>query len=153
GIVSGTGECRNRSAFAFSHGTRARVPEKVQNCLQECPNGRLEVNPNKYLLGASRPAVFGVYSPRRMLSLDFQPVLRRWWESHFFEPAPDGGRVLPPTPAQLDGWRAIRNGENTLIAAPTGSGKTLAAFLTSIDQLFREGLEQGGLPDEVRVIY
>ena len=88
-----------------------------------------------------------------MLPKDFHPVLRRWWESHFFEPAPDGGRVLPPTPAQLDGWRAIRNGENTLIAAPTGSGKTLAAFLTSIDQLFREGLESGALPDEVRVIY
>jgi ATP-dependent Lhr-like helicase len=88
-----------------------------------------------------------------MLPLDFHPVLRRWWESHFFEPAPDGGRVLPPTCAQLDGWRAIRNGENTLIAAPTGSGKTLAAFLTSIDQLLREGLERGRLPDEVRVIY
>src|SRR6185295_16480344 len=43
-------------------------------------------------------------------------------------------------------------GEHTLIAAPTGSGKTLAAFLTSIDQLFKEGLE-AGLPDEVRVIY
>ncbi|HSL69812.1 MAG TPA: DEAD/DEAH box helicase, partial [Longimicrobiales bacterium] len=61
--------------------------------------------------------------------------------------------MLPPTEAQLEGWRAIRAGENTLIAAPTGSGKTLAAFLTSIDQLLREGLEQGGLPDEVRVIY
>jgi ATP-dependent Lhr-like helicase len=36
---------------------------------------------------------------------------------------------------------------------PTGSGKTLAAFLTSIDELLREGIERGGLPDEVRVIY
>src|SRR5712692_4314993 len=48
---------------------------------------------------------------------------------------------------------AIRRGEHTLIAAPTGSGKTLAAFLTAIDQLLREAKEQGGLPDEVRVIY
>src|SRR6185369_10998863 len=88
-----------------------------------------------------------------MLPSDFHPVLRSWWESRFTESVGDGRRVLPPTPAQLDGWRAIRNGENTLIAAPTGSGKTLAAFLTSIDQLLREGLEQGGLPDEVRVIY
>ncbi|HZR67872.1 MAG TPA: DEAD/DEAH box helicase [Burkholderiales bacterium] len=84
-----------------------------------------------------------------MLPEDFHPILRRWWDTHFR--APDGG-VLPPTPAQLEGWRAIRRGEHTLIAAPTGSGKTLAAFLTSIDQLLRESLD-GALPDEVRVVY
>src|SRR5919198_4299135 len=78
-----------------------------------------------------------------LLPPDFHPVLRQWWESRFAE----------PTEAQLDGWRAIRRGEDTLIAAPTGSGKTLAAFLTAIDQLLREGMETGGLPDEVRVIY
>ncbi|HYY60522.1 MAG TPA: DEAD/DEAH box helicase, partial [Burkholderiales bacterium] len=78
-----------------------------------------------------------------MLPQDFHPVLRQWWTSRFAE----------PTEAQLDGWRAIRRGEDTLIAAPTGSGKTLAAFLTAIDQLLREGMETGGLPDEVRVIY
>src|SRR4051794_7171046 len=78
-----------------------------------------------------------------LLPLDFHPVLREWWATRFDE----------PTEAQLDGWAAIRRGEDTLIAAPTGSGKTLAAFLTSIDQLLREGLESGGLPDEVRVIY
>ncbi|HEX6689792.1 MAG TPA: DEAD/DEAH box helicase, partial [Burkholderiales bacterium] len=78
-----------------------------------------------------------------MLPQDFHPVVRQWWESRFGE----------PTAAQLDGWRAIRRGEHTLIAAPTGSGKTLAAFLTSIDGLLKEGLEKGGLPDEVRVIY
>ena len=61
--------------------------------------------------------------------------------------------MLPPTQAQLDGWRAIRSGANTLIAAPTGSGKTLAAFLTAIDELLREGLTRGALPDEVRVVY
>ncbi|HET7403456.1 MAG TPA: DEAD/DEAH box helicase, partial [Usitatibacter sp.] len=78
-----------------------------------------------------------------MLPADFHPVLRRWWEGRFGE----------PTPAQSEGWSAIRRGEDTLIAAPTGSGKTLAAFLTAMDQLFREGAEGGGLPDEVRVIY
>ena len=78
-----------------------------------------------------------------MLPQDFHPVLRRWWD----------GRFGPPTEAQSEGWSAIRRGEHTLIAAPTGSGKTLAAFLTAIDELFREGLETGGLPDEVRVIY
>src|ERR671937_2757888 len=78
-----------------------------------------------------------------LLPRDFHPVLQQWWASRFGD----------PTPAQLDGWRAIRRGEDTLIAAPTGSGKTLAAFLTAIDQLLREGMETGGLPDEVRVIY
>jgi ATP-dependent helicase Lhr and Lhr-like helicase len=78
-----------------------------------------------------------------LLPQDFHPVLQQWWASRFDE----------PTAAQLDGWQAIRRGDDTLIAAPTGSGKTLAAFLTSLDQLFREGVEQGGLADEVRVIY
>ena len=78
-----------------------------------------------------------------VLPLDFHPILQRWWASRFEE----------PTAAQLEGWRAIRQGSHTLIAAPTGSGKTLAAFLTALDELFREGVQQGGLPDEVRVIY
>jgi ATP-dependent Lhr-like helicase len=88
-----------------------------------------------------------------MLPSDFHPVLRQWWESRFVESAGESHRVLPPTAAQADGWRSIRSGAHTLIAAPTGSGKTLAAFLTAIDQLLREGLERGGLPDEVRVVY
>src|SRR5213594_3093990 len=86
-----------------------------------------------------------------MLPQDFHPVLQRWWETRFSDPG--SARVLPPTEAQLEGWRAIRSGRHPLIAAPTGSGKTLAAFLTSIDQLLRESLESGQLPDEVRVVY
>src|SRR2546428_2534560 len=86
-----------------------------------------------------------------MLPHDFHPVLQRWWQTRFRESG--SGRILPPTEAQLEGWRAIRAGRHTLIAAPTGSGKTLAAFLTSIDQLLRESLETGELPDEVRVVY
>src|SRR5687767_1840676 len=78
-----------------------------------------------------------------MLPHDFHSIVQQWWNSRFG----------PPTEAQLEGWRAIRRGEHTLIAAPTGSGKTLAAFLISLDELLREGLEKGGLPDEVRVIY
>src|SRR6266699_3440765 len=88
-----------------------------------------------------------------MLPQDFHPILQRWWETRFSEPMDGGTRVLPPTEAQLEGWRSIRSGQHTLIAAPTGSGKTLAAFLTSIDQLLRESLEKGELPDEVRVVY
>lgn len=75
----------------------------------------------------------------------FHPVVQAWWRQHFGAAA--------PTPAQADGWAAIRDGRDTLIAAPTGSGKTLAAFLHSIDALTRESLEKGGLPDEVRVVY
>jgi ATP-dependent Lhr-like helicase len=78
-----------------------------------------------------------------LLPKDFHPVVQEWWASRFDA----------PTEAQLEGWSAIRRGEHTLIAAPTGSGKTLAAFLTSIDKLFREALEHGGLRDEVRVVY
>ena len=72
----------------------------------------------------------------------FHPVVAQWFTQ----------TLGPPTQAQLQGWAAIRDGRHTLIAAPTGSGKTLAAFLTAIDQLFREGLK-GPLPDEVRVVY
>ena len=72
----------------------------------------------------------------------FHPIVARWFHDRFGE----------PTTPQREGWQAIRSGRDTLIAAPTGSGKTLAAFLHSLDQLFREGLE-GPLPDEIRVVY
>ena len=72
----------------------------------------------------------------------FHPVVQRWFVDRFHT----------PTPAQERGWTSIAAGAHTLIAAPTGSGKTLAAFLTAIDQLFREGLERP-LPAEVRVLY
>src|SRR5437867_12449672 len=72
----------------------------------------------------------------------FHPIVQRWFTT----------AIGTPTSAQLSGWAAIRDGRHTLIAAPTGSGKTLAAFLSAIDDLVREGLEQP-LPDEVRVVY
>jgi ATP-dependent Lhr-like helicase len=72
----------------------------------------------------------------------FHPLITRWFQT----------TLGPPTPAQEQGWAAIREGRHTLIAAPTGSGKTLAAFLSALDDLFREGLA-GPLPDEVRVVY
>jgi ATP-dependent Lhr-like helicase len=72
----------------------------------------------------------------------FHPAVQRWFAETLGE----------PTPAQTQGWAAIREGRHTLIAAPTGSGKTLAAFLTALDELFVEGLETP-LPDEVRVVY
>ncbi|HEU4693893.1 MAG TPA: DEAD/DEAH box helicase, partial [Vicinamibacterales bacterium] len=72
----------------------------------------------------------------------FHPLVSRWFLDAIGE----------PTSAQRRGWEAIRSGHHTLIAAPTGSGKTLAAFLTTIDDLVREGTESP-LPDAVRVVY
>src|SRR4051812_9333358 len=76
------------------------------------------------------------------MAMPFHPVVSRWFSE----------TLGNPTPVQQRGWRAIRDGRHTLIAAPTGSGKTLAAFLTALDDLLREGLT-APLPDEVRVVY
>jgi ATP-dependent Lhr-like helicase len=73
---------------------------------------------------------------------DFHPVIARWFSE----------RLGEPTEAQRRGWEAIREGRDTLIAAPTGSGKTLAAFLIELDRLLAESLA-GSLPEEVRVVY
>ena len=72
----------------------------------------------------------------------FHPIVQRWFTETLGSPAP----------AQLQGWTSIANGRHTLIAAPTGSGKTLAAFLTALDELFKEGLHSP-LADSVRVLY
>ncbi len=72
----------------------------------------------------------------------FHPIISKWFAQRFGE----------PTQPQRLGWPAIFSGQDTLIAAPTGSGKTLAAFLTCIDQLFRDGLACD-IPDQTRVLY
>jgi ATP-dependent Lhr-like helicase len=77
-----------------------------------------------------------------MVPAGFHPLVSRWFRESLGD----------PTSAQRRGWKAIRSGCHTLIAAPTGSGKTLAAFLTAIDDLVREGCESA-LADEVRVVY
>ncbi|HUQ06678.1 MAG TPA: DEAD/DEAH box helicase [Kofleriaceae bacterium] len=60
-----------------------------------------------------------------------------------------------PTAPQIEGWPAIADGKDTLIAAPTGSGKTLAAFLACLDALVRAGLAapDGRLADATAVLY
>jgi ATP-dependent helicase Lhr and Lhr-like helicase len=58
----------------------------------------------------------------------FSPAVRDWFTASFDA----------PTPAQSRGWKAIANGDHTLVLAPTGSGKTLAAFMWSIDRLARK---------------
>ncbi len=77
-----------------------------------------------------------------MADLPFHPVVSSWFAE----------TLGTPTPAQDQGWAAIRDGRHTLIAAPTGSGKTLAAFLSAIDDLLRDGL-QAPLEDQVSVVY
>ena len=72
----------------------------------------------------------------------FHPAVATWFERTFGE----------PTPPQVEGWPAIREGKHTLIASPTGSGKTLAAFLCAIDDLVQRGLSEG-LADRVSVLY
>ncbi len=72
----------------------------------------------------------------------FHPAVARWFGKTF----PDA------TPPQQDAWPAIKQGRNTLIAAPTGSGKTLAAFLAAIDDLVRLGVE-GKLDATTHVVY
>jgi len=58
----------------------------------------------------------------------FSRPVRDWFEASFDA----------PTAAQSRGWKAIANGDHTLVLAPTGSGKTLAAFLWAIDRLATE---------------
>ncbi|MNF31796.1 ATP-dependent DNA helicase RecQ [compost metagenome] len=74
----------------------------------------------------------------------FHPAVSTWFNSSF--PA--------VTPAQAQAWPLIQRGHSTLIAAPTGSGKTLTAFLAVLDELVRQGLDNGGeLPNQTLVVY
>jgi ATP-dependent Lhr-like helicase len=62
------------------------------------------------------------------------------------------GAFASPTEIQLRAWPEIQNRAHTLIAAPTGSGKTLAAFLATIDELVKQGLEDR-LERKTQVVY
>jgi len=73
----------------------------------------------------------------------FHPAVENWFRQSIGE----------PTACQQRAWPSIRNATNTLIAAPTGSGKTLAAFLAVIDDLVRQGLNNGQLAEQTQVVY
>jgi ATP-dependent helicase Lhr and Lhr-like helicase len=72
----------------------------------------------------------------------FHPIISGWFSS----------RLGPPTDVQIQAWPAIQSGGDALIAAPTGSGKTLAAFLSCLDQLFKQALDRE-LDDRTQVLY
>ncbi len=72
----------------------------------------------------------------------FDPITAQWFADRF----------ASPTEPQIQGWREIAGGHDTLISAPTGSGKTLAAFLICLDRLIRDARD-GALADEVQAIY
>ena len=72
----------------------------------------------------------------------FHPLIADWFASS----------VGTPTDVQVQAWPAIQSGQDALIAAPTGSGKTFAAFLSSIDQLFKQALNCE-LDDRTQVLY
>ena len=67
----------------------------------------------------------------------FHPQVATWFEEVF----------QAPTAVQEQAWRAISEGENSLVVAPTGSGKTLAAFLWSLNSLVERAGQQA-LPIE-----
>ena len=77
-----------------------------------------------------------------MILQDFHNSVSNWFQKAF-----DG-----PTEIQEKAWPEIKKHRNTLISAPTGSGKTLAAFLTTIDDLVRQGLK-GDLVEQMQVVY
>ncbi|MBX3307680.1 MAG: DEAD/DEAH box helicase, partial [Nitrospira sp.] len=72
----------------------------------------------------------------------FHPLIAEWFQASVGE----------PTDVQVQAWPAIQSGADALIAAPTGSGKTLAAFLSCIDQLFKQALARN-LDDQTHVLY
>jgi ATP-dependent Lhr-like helicase len=74
--------------------------------------------------------------------LPFHPLVAEWFRRSF----------AAATDVQLEGWRRIAEGSDTLIAAPTGSGKTLAAFLWALSELC-ERASAGTLEDRVHVVY
>lgn len=77
-----------------------------------------------------------------MSELPFHPLVAEWFRGTFAD----------ATDVQLEGWRRIAAGDDTLIAAPTGSGKTLAAFLWALSDLCNRATT-GTLEDRVYVVY
>jgi ATP-dependent Lhr-like helicase len=74
----------------------------------------------------------------------FHPAVSAWFDRRF-----PGG----PSAPQRGGWARIREGTDTLIAAPTGSGKTLTGFLVAIDALYRAHQAGTDISETTGVVY
>ncbi|MGC9121727.1 MAG: DEAD/DEAH box helicase, partial [Thermogladius sp.] len=71
------------------------------------------------------------------------PFVRAWFTRKY-------GRMTPPQRMAIP---YIMQGRNVLISSPTGTGKTLAVFLGIINNLYKEYLEKGSLPEGIVVVY
>ncbi|MGC9181659.1 ATP-dependent helicase [Thermogladius sp.] len=71
------------------------------------------------------------------------PFVRAWFTRKY-------GKMTPPQRMAIP---YIMRGRNVLISSPTGTGKTLAVFLGIINNLYKEYLEKGSLPDGIVVVY
>ncbi|MGE3977025.1 MAG: DEAD/DEAH box helicase [Nitrospira sp.] len=92
------------------------------------------------LIGIPKPVMHGKMPPMPLAR--FHPTISEWFSSC----------VGQPTDVQIHAWPVIQSGADALIAAPTGSGKTLAAFLSCIDNLFKQALARE-LDDHTQVLY
>ncbi|HWF22384.1 MAG TPA: DEAD/DEAH box helicase, partial [Acidimicrobiales bacterium] len=88
-------------------------------------------------------AIDGVVASSRATSF-FHPAVSTWFDRRF-----PGG----PSAPQRGGWGPIREGTDTLIAAPTGSGKTLTGFLVAIDALYRAHQAGTDISETTGVVY
>jgi len=80
------------------------------------------------------------------------PAVQSWWFDQFGEYARENEGFF--TPPQEGAIPRVRDGTNTLVAAPTGSGKTLASFTAIVDELYRRQRESpAGLDNSVYCLY
>jgi ATP-dependent helicase Lhr and Lhr-like helicase len=118
-----------RDRFSVDHegfGTPWRTKSFVITEISEVRSGwRRDVGMTEDVGGAGQYGSMSERSPVTGALGGFSAATRAWF----------GGAFAEPTPAQVGAWRAIGNGDDTLVVAPTGSGKTLAAFLWAIDRL------------------
>ncbi len=90
----------------------------------------------------SKISFVGEEEASESLPEDYEPYVKEWFNDKF-------GSLTPPQKYSFD---LIHEEENSLICAPTGSGKTLSAFMSTLNELFREG-DKGELEDKVYVVY
>ncbi|MFO7992068.1 MAG: ATP-dependent helicase [Thermoplasmata archaeon] len=71
-----------------------------------------------------------------------EPLIAEWFDNKFESLTEPQGYAIP----------LIHERENVLVSSPTGSGKTLTAFLSIINELFKED-KKGRLEDKIYCVY